>query len=242
MKLNQTSFFVFIASIVMGILISMNLDLSNKNFSVVLDSKQYKEASEEKVRLYGELSSIRKQYEQNLKKLNKYNDSEVTNTEILEEIEKENKTNSILLGTKETTGEGVAITLADGKSFSGTITDSNTLSGLIVHDSDIRSVVNALRNAGAEAISINGQRLLSTSEIYCWGPFVRINGVSLCQPFYINAIGNSEVMSNYLDKEEPSLSILKIRGVQVKLEVSNKIKMSQYLGDIKTDYIQEVEK
>lgn len=47
----------------------------------------------------------------------------------------------------------------------------------LVHDMDIMQVINDIKNSGAEAISINGQRVVDKTEIYCSGAFLRINGV-----------------------------------------------------------------
>lgn len=58
----------------------------------------------------------------------------------------------------------------------------------LVHDEDILKVVNELRAAGAEAISINGQRLIANSEIICSGPTIRVNRRPLAPPFVIKAL------------------------------------------------------
>ena len=65
----------------------------------------------------------------------------------------------------------------------------------IIHDVDVLRIINDLRDAGAEAISINGQRVLSISEIKCGGPIIRINGRSVGTPFYIKAIGDPKLLN-----------------------------------------------
>ena len=90
-----------------------------------------------------------------------------------------------LLGNTEVVGNGIIITLDDG--------DSSLLKGLatnyIVHDEDILETVNALKNVGAEAISINDQRVVSTTSITCAGNIVMINGERIGVPYVIKAIG-----------------------------------------------------
>ena len=71
-----------------------------------------------------------------------------------------------MIGLIEVTGPGVIVTLSDSKN------DVNTalnVSDLLVHDADVLSVINELKNAGAEAISINDQRLVPTSSILLFG-------------------------------------------------------------------------
>lgn len=50
------------------------------------------------------------------------------------------------------------------------------MSKLVVHNTDLTAIVNMLRHANAEAISINGQRIIATSAITCEGSVIKING------------------------------------------------------------------
>lgn len=64
----------------------------------------------------------------------------------------------------------------------------------VIHDVDVLNILNDLKIAGAEAISINGERVLSTSEIKCAGPVLRINDVKIGTPFVIRVIGDPKVL------------------------------------------------
>lgn len=70
-----------------------------------------------------------------------------------------------LLGLNEVTGQGLIITLKDASS--STIAGKIRLENYLVHDGDLLEVVNALREAGAEAISINEQRIVNSTAITC---------------------------------------------------------------------------
>ena len=89
------------------------------------------------------------------------------NTE-LTDLENEIKDGNKILGLSEVTGNGLIITINDNQdiSLNSWFADPNLL---VVHDADLISVVNELKNAGAEAISINEQRLVTTSAIECDG-------------------------------------------------------------------------
>lgn len=80
-----------------------------------------------------------------------------------ENMRKQLEEANILLGYSEVSGQGLIITLKDANSstVSGNATD------YIVHDGDLLEVVNALKNAGAEAISINEQRITNSTAITC---------------------------------------------------------------------------
>ena len=88
------------------------------------------------------------------------------------EKQEELKKYNMLLGLTDVTGTGITITVTD----SSTETTSIDLSNLIVHDRDLKLLVNELSNAGAEAISINNERIVNTTSITCAGNVIQING------------------------------------------------------------------
>ena len=82
------------------------------------------------------------------------------------DMEKEISLNNKLLGLTNLEGPGVEIIVKDDPQASN-IGIFDDISDHIVHDADLRALVNDLKNAGAEAISINGQRLVNTTAITC---------------------------------------------------------------------------
>ncbi len=86
-------------------------------------------------------------------------------------------------------GPGVQITLSDAPEdvINSTTGDINPL---LVHQQDIQAVVNALWKGGATAVTIAGQRLVSTTGIRCEGNSVQIQGVPYPPPYVIEAVGD----------------------------------------------------
>ena len=104
--------------------------------------------------------------------------------------------NNMMLGMSDVTGPGFEITLTDN--ISGLNAEGNELwdlSQAVVHREDILEVINALNNAGAEAISVNGQRIVQTTAITCEGNVIKINGQRVSSPFVIKAIGSPGLLS-----------------------------------------------
>ena len=87
MKNNEATIFVFIASIIIGLLIAMNIGFEGKNN--FLDVKQYDEAYNERTKLYSELNNLKQQYYNANSKLQKYDSGDVKKYKVLEEIQKE---------------------------------------------------------------------------------------------------------------------------------------------------------
>lgn len=95
------------------------------------------------------------------------------NNSELEEAKNEIERGNKVIGLSEVTGPGVIITVKDSEIDSNSVANA---SELLVHDMDILKIVNELKNAGAEAISINGQRVILTTSIICGGNTINING------------------------------------------------------------------
>ena len=144
-----------------------------------------------------------------------------------------------LLGLTDVEGPGIIITLNDG--------DSSILKGAatnyIVHDGDLLELVNELKNAGAEAISINGERITSRTGIECVGNVITVNGEKVGAPFSIKAIGLTSKLYGAIARPMGYAELLEGYGVQVRIEQveKNTIKIPKYNGVYKFDYASNVE-
>lgn len=140
------------------------------------------------------------------------------------EIEQELKSLNALLGQTELLGEGIVVTVADSDSAS--INDEN-LSSKLVHNTDIIELVNELKNSGAEAIAVNGQRVVSTTYINCVGSVITVNGEKINSPFVISAIGNKDSL-NGITRPGSYIGLMEEDGILVKVEKSSEVKIPKY--------------
>ena len=131
-----------------------------------------------------------------------------------------------MLGSTDVTGDGVIIHLEDSID--------------LVHDIDIITIVNELKNAGAEAISINDQRVVTTTAITCDGNVVLINGQKIGTPFTILAIGYPEKLMGALSRPGGYIEILNEDGVYAEIRKSNNIKIPKYSGVITYKYMRNI--
>ncbi|MCW3094574.1 MAG: hypothetical protein JWL77_192 [Chthonomonadaceae bacterium] len=102
----------------------------------------------------------------------------------------------LFAGLSEVVGPGVVVTLTDSKKDRLIGVDPQSY---LIHDRDIRDVVNELRAAGAEAITVNGQRITVSSSIRCAGPIILINQDEMAMPFIIQAIGDPDKLLSALN-------------------------------------------
>jgi uncharacterized protein YlxW (UPF0749 family) len=104
-------------------------------------------------------------------------------------------------GLVERTGPGVQVTLSDAPAevLDAATGDKNLL---VVHQQDIQAVVNALWKGGAEAVTVQGQRVITTTGIKCEGSFVLLQGVPYPQPYVIEAVGDPGDLTNAVIDDE----------------------------------------
>lgn len=115
-----------------------------------------------------------------------------------------------LAGMTPVDGPGVVVTLNDSKKPYPKGLPPGMTPPNLVHDTDINQTVNELRAAGAEAIAVNGQRLVATSAIRCAGPTVFINNVPQAPPYTVQAIGDPQDLEAALNLRGGMASQLKI--------------------------------
>ena len=136
---------------------------------------------------------------------------------------------SVLAGLVDLKGEGVVVTIHDSTSSSP---DLSSEAGL-VHDTDLVAIVTELKAAGAEAISINGQRIIATTPIRCVGPTIQINSVKVAAPYYIKAIGNSQYLESALNIKGGIVTSLRRYGITIEITRQDDIKIDKYDGNFK---------
>lgn len=98
----------------------------------------------------------------------------------------------VLAGTTAVRGPGIIVTLVDSPKMNLTETNRDLIEDYLVHEEDLTKVVFELFNAGAEAVSLNGQRWVATSYIRCVGSVVMMGSVRIAPPYVIEAIGSAD--------------------------------------------------
>ncbi|WP_243058336.1 DUF881 domain-containing protein [Nocardioides sp. SR21] len=104
-------------------------------------------------------------------------------------------------GLVERRGPGITVTLSDAPEDVINSTTGN-INPLLVHQQDIQAVVNALWKGGATAVTIAGQRIVSTTGIRCEGNAVQLQGVPYPQPYVIQAVGTQADLLMALEDDD----------------------------------------
>ncbi len=119
--------------------------------------------------------------------IRKYEKSFASNEKDYKKLVEQAEDLRLLLGELKSEGKGIRITLQDGDYDPKSLNPND----YIVHESHVFKLLNELKISGAQAIAINGQRVLASSYIRCNGPVITIDGTQHPAPFVIEAVGDS---------------------------------------------------
>ena len=105
---------------------------------------------------------------------------------------------SAAVGLGAVHGPAVQVTLDDAD-VPQTLPEGTTVDDFLVHQQDVEGVLNALWAGGAEAVTVMGHRLTTTSAVRCVGPVLLLDGRTYYPPYAIEAIGDVTGMHQALD-------------------------------------------
>ncbi|WP_366924134.1 DUF881 domain-containing protein [Metallumcola ferriviriculae] len=125
---------------------------------------------------------------------------------------------NVKTGFAEMSGTGIIIELYDSQEGISSVD--------IVHDRDVRDVVNELFTAGASGVSVGNQRLTTTSSIRCAGPIILVNQQPIAvNPIVIKAVGDPKILASSLDLIRRELEEF---GIQFIITPSNEVLLPSY--------------
>jgi len=114
---------------------------------------------------------------------------------------------------------------------------------LVIHQQDVQGVVNAMWAGGAEAMSIMGQRVVSTTAVRCVGNTLLLHGRVFGPPFVITAIGNVSSMKRALDVD-PDVQIFQqyvaAYGLGYRVRTQSRVTLAAYDGPLELSHAKAV--
>ncbi|WP_238906539.1 DUF881 domain-containing protein [Clostridium sp. YIM B02506] len=236
MKYNEASIFVFIASIIIGVLIALNINLSSTSSNIQLTANEYSKAVEERNKLRQDINALDDNNNEIVNKLNSYTSSEQKNEKIIEDLKSQFTLYKMISGFEDVKGSGIKIIIKDGD-YSGLPSELQRLK--VLHDNDMINVVNDLRAAGAEAISINGYRIYPYSSIICDWAFLNIDEIKVPQPFEVEIIGEPKVLQEFMTSDNSYITGLKARGIDIEIKEVKEIIMRAKSSTIKPEFMEQ---
>lgn len=221
---------------ILVIAVSIQIKTVNYNGTTVNSNQAESDLKSQVLRMKEKYENQYAELEKIEKELEKAREQATSNNTELTELENKIKQDNILLGNTDVKGSGITVTLTDGKGDDSVLDVEN----LLVHAENVLAIVNEMKNAGAEAISINGQRLVNTTAISCDGNVIVVNGEKISSPIEIKAIGLPELLST-LDRPGGTLEYFLSLGKVVDVKKYSNIDIPKYTGVTSFKYAKTVE-
>ncbi|MGS0764235.1 DUF881 domain-containing protein [Syntrophomonas curvata] len=228
MRSKNAQISIAIVSLVLGIMLAIqfkttassndaNLPARVEDVAQKLDTvTQERDAlAEEVVSLREKLSNVRK------------------NDQAMADLQGELQKSNMMAGLTAVEGPGIILTVNDIPRIMQAGEDPNSY---IVHDTDLQTLVNDLKASGAEAISINDQRITAMSEIRCASTLILVNTRRIGPPFVIKATGNPDMLESGMTIKGGWLGIMKQWGYQIQMQKAEKVQIPPYSGAIRLEY------
>lgn len=223
-----------IACFVLILVMFMQFKIVNQTDITSIENMRETELRTELANWKAKYEETNQKYEETEAKIEEYKQNKQSNEETEKLVDTELEQVNILLGKTDVEGPGIEVTLRE--------TDNQEISK--INADDLLVIVNALKLAGAEAISINDERIINMSDIVnintsnAYNLFIKVNGQRILAPYVIKAIGNQTYLESGLIGNGGYVDELKKQGHDVSIEKINKIKIVKYKDEIKTKYME----
>lgn len=194
-----------------------------------LETMREEDLKQELVNWKTKYEEAEKRYEEIEQTLNKYKEESTSNSQIKQNLEEELENLNLMLGVTDVDGTGIIITLQDSDDQEEKITAE-----------ELMMIVNYLKDAGAEAISINDQRIINSTYITLINnSFIKINSQKISSPYEIKAIGDSEYLKSSLVGNGGYAEKITNLGKKIKIEEKRKVYISKYDKELSVKYIKQ---
>ncbi|MGE5632996.1 MAG: DUF881 domain-containing protein [Caulobacteraceae bacterium] len=220
---------IALVCIVLGLMVSIQFRTVKQGVGPVSEyrareiASQLKKAKEDNAKLL----NMKNEYEAKIKE---YENSASQGSASAKLLKEELDTARITAGLEDVEGPGITV-LVDDLKF------GEKVNYPLISYSMLLELVNELNAAGAEAISINGQRFISTTEIrQTGGIHININTVSYAPPFEFKAIGDPKTLEAALRLREGIVDKFEASGVAVTITQEQLVKIPKYNGVIEKKY------
>jgi uncharacterized protein YlxW (UPF0749 family) len=144
-----------------------------------------------------------------------------------DKIQEELKVIRMAAGYTALQGPGIIVTLDDSTRTVQAGQDPNLF---LIHDEDLLKLVNELKAAGAEAVAINEQRVVASTEIRCAGPTISVNNTRIAPPYVIQALGSPEALDSSLHMRGGIMDTFSFWGIQIQIEKVDDLTLPAYVG------------
>lgn len=220
---------ISIACFVLVAVMSMQFKIVNQTDIMEIENMRETELRTELANWKAKYEEAESKNQETKTKIQEYQQTKQSNEETEKLIDTELEQVNMALGKTDVEGEGIEVIIRES--------ENEEISQ--INADDLLVIVNSLKLSGAEAISINDERIINMSDIVMINDtFIKVNGQRILAPYVIKAIGNQTYLESALLGNGGYVDELKKIGHDISIEKENKIKIVKYNDEIKLKYIE----
>src|SRR6056297_4034481 len=229
--------FLTIISIILGLIFALQYQVVKSESGEIITTKKASELAYELRKVENERENLILELEEIEKELREYEQSVSIENDYIKNLNEELNKYKIMAGIIDVEGEGVVLTI-DNPSAQAQFDDYTN--NIIYKYEYLLLIISNLNAAGAEAISINGQRYTSYTEIVPVGSHLNINGVSFVPPFEIKVIGNKQTLQSVINFKGGVVWEMEKLNYKIDIELKDKIEIERYMKPINFRYAEPI--
>jgi len=213
---------MFIIFLLFGILITLQfrgiiLSEPNEGATVRQLAAELEAERQENKRLIEQIESIEAERAQLWKDLgDNLNNQQINN--LLKERDFEN----FRAGLTAVKGSGIVITMEDAPAKGELDVEE-----YIIHDNDINNILDELKASGAQAISVNGERVIFSTKPVCAGPTIIVNNNRYPPPYVIKAIGDPDMLYDAVDNMA-QVALMRLANIRINIVKQDEVVINKY--------------
>lgn len=205
--------------IILGVMLAWQYKSVNYNQTMAtLQNKRLDELREDLIRVQNQKNELQERLKDLEEENQMYKEIKAGDSEAAKSIQEDLKRIKIFAGLVDVKGKGIIVTLENNEY-------------IYVQDIDILNVVNELRAAGAQAISVNDERIVAMSEIRTAGRYIMVNGRQLTAPYVIKAISDPNKLERSLRLIGGVVENLEDLQLRVSIKQSDEIIIPKFVDD-----------
>ena len=223
---------ISIVCFLLTMIIFMQFKVVQETQEADVDTMQEAELRQKLANWKTKYDETKEKYEETLATLNSYKEENLSDNKTKQNLEQELENLEKTLGKTDVEGEGIIITLTEKKQSE--LSEDEEITPIKAED--LIYIVNYLKDSGAEAISINDERIVYNTYIVDIGESIKINGKFVrANTYTIKAIGNSSYLESSIFGKGGYAEQLDLTGIKPEVQKQNKIQISKYNGEFETN-------
>lgn len=206
-----------------------------QNYGGILSVQRAQELASELKDVKNERDALQQQIREYENRLRQYEESAAKVSSVAEDMKTDLEKARLLAGLTDVEGPGIIVTLSEAQ-------PNQEFNVFYIHYDKLLRVLNELNAAGVEAVSINDQRVVATTEIRLAGSHININYQRFAPPFVFKAVGNPETLESALRLKGGIVDELEYYGILVNIKKEKNIFIPRYSKVLDFKYARPVTK